>query len=157
MDGRRTRFFAGLLIALFGSLIALAYGGGSVGQCLGPLVVTAVRCAAHGGGIPTTGAVGAQLIVAWCAGLLTVVGLPRITVVVGGALAGAALGATAYHASRPLVLEGADFDGSWLSIPLPVEPWSMAIWAIAGGLLALVGLRLISVLPTLVARRRRTR
>jgi hypothetical protein len=146
MEVDRTRVILGIGIALAGSLVALAFGGGSIGRCLGPLGVTAVRCAAHGGGLPTTGAMGAQLVVAWCAGLLCAVGPPGARWSAGGALGGATFGVACYLAARQPALEGPDFNGTWLSIPLPIEPWSVVSWAVAGGLAALTTLRMIVVL-----------
>ena len=57
------------------------------------------------------------------------------------AACGAVAGVAAYLAMRPRSLEGPDFDGTWLSIPLPLEPVALVSWAPAGALMAMVLVR----------------
>lgn len=132
------RLAAGLAVAVAATLAALIFGGPSMGFCMGPLGVTAVQCAAHGGNLPTTGALPAMVVVSCAAGVLVVwrVERSRLDLVVGGCAA--LLGALAYELTRPTVLEGPDVDGTWLSLPMPSEPWSLASWALAGAALALL-------------------
>ena len=139
----KRRAVAAAVVAIVGSLSGLVVGGGMVGACLGPLNVTAVRCAVRGGGLPTEGSWGAIITSAIALGLLIAVARTRIsrpdTI---AALSGAVVGAMAYILRRPLTLEGPDFDGTWLVLPLPVDFGTMLAWAITGGI---VGLAMIAV------------
>jgi hypothetical protein len=136
-----TRIATGLAIAVSGSLYFLVFGGGTIMGCLGPLNVTAVRCAAHSGLRPTEGP-GVGLVVASIAlGILVAVARSRAAWPdVAAALAGAMLGAIAYFARRPIALQGPDYDGTWLTVPLPVEGWTLLFWTLAGALVGLAAL-----------------
>jgi hypothetical protein len=137
------RLIIGISVGLGGSLYPILFGTGTVLGCLGPLYVTAVRCAHQTGARPTEGPGLALAAGAIALGIVIATGRSRATrhdALI--ALAGALLGAGAYFARRPTALEGFDYDGSWLSIPLPVEPLALVSWAIAG---SLVGLAAVSV------------
>jgi hypothetical protein len=137
MDVRTPRFATGLTVALLGSFTALIFGGAQIGTCLG-LGVTVVQCAAHGGGLPTMGAVVPDVIVAWSVGLLVAMGagLSGRNLVPG--TVGLALGVGWYFATRPTSILGPDYDGTWLVVPLPIEPASLVTWGISGLLLLLL-------------------
>jgi hypothetical protein len=145
--------FAGFAVAAVGVFVALLFAG-QIGMCLGPLGVTAVRCANATGMLPTTGAWQPMLLGAIALGLL--VALPirfsRVHAVAGGA--GLVVGSATYLLSRPTLLEGPDYDGTWLSIPLPIEPGTLVAWAIAG---LLVGVATTAILTGLSIRRRSLR
>jgi hypothetical protein len=57
---------------------------------------------------------------------------------------GLVVGSAWYLVTRPKVLEGPDYDGAWLSLPMPVELDALVAWALAGGL---IGLLIASVWP----------
>ncbi len=145
MSGTTTiRRMAAVAVLGIGTAMLLLFGGGQVAACLGPLDVTAVRCAAATGLLPTQGNWG-QLLVALVAASVLVVAphrpgllLPSILAAAVGALTGGAL----YLLTRPVALEGPDYDGTWLSIPLPMEPATLAASALAGALVAIVLVRL---------------
>jgi hypothetical protein len=131
------RVVLGAAIAIMSSLGVLLLGG-TVAMCLGPLDVTAVRCAASTGMLPTEGPAPAMLITSIALGVLVAFAEPRLARSDAVAVAcGAASGAALYLLRRPTALEGPDYDGTWLSIPLPMEPVTVAAWAIAGLLVAL--------------------
>ena len=141
--GMRTRAAVGLAVALGGSLYALMFAGGTVPSCLGPLGVTAVRCAAHTGLRPTEGAWGGMTIAAIALGILIAIARTRAGWSdAAAAIGGAGVGAIAYFARRPLAIEGPDYDGHWLVIPLPVSGWSLLFWTLGA---ALLGSRVLTV------------
>lgn len=137
------RVAAGVVVAVLGSLGVLFFLGGTVAMCLGPLGVTAVQCAAHGGPLPTEGAWVPASVASVALGIIVAAGRLRAAAAdAATALGGGAIGAIAYFARRPTTLDGPDYDGTWRSIPLPVEPWTLCWWAVAG---ALVGLAALAV------------
>jgi hypothetical protein len=137
------RRLSGLAVALGGSLFALLFGGGTVAMCLGPLGVTAVRCAAHSGLAPTEGPWIGMIVSAIALGILVAIGRTGFgwREALAG-LGGAVLGGVAYLVRRPLTLEGPDYDGTWLVIPLPVVQSTLLFWSLAGSLVGLAVLAL---------------
>ncbi|HEU5205135.1 MAG TPA: hypothetical protein VFU17_12645, partial [Candidatus Limnocylindrales bacterium] len=51
---------------------------------------------------------------------------------------GLVLGVAWYLVTRPTLLEGPAFDGTSLSLPMPIEIDALVAWALAGGLMGLV-------------------
>jgi hypothetical protein len=150
-----SRVLAGIGVALVGSVVALLVGSPTIARCLGPLGVTPVRCAYHGGQLPTAGAAGALIVLAVGGGVLLAIGarpgrLAVITAVVAGAV-----GALGYLATRPTVLEGPDYDGTWLSLELPIEPWALVSWIAAGAVAVVVVVSAGSALRSAMLARRR--
>ena len=143
----KRRAVAAAIVGIVGSLSALLLGGGTIGACLGPLNVTAVRCAVRGGGLPTEGSSGAIITSAIALGILIAVARTRISRLDAiAAFGGAVAWAMAYVLRRPLTLEGPDFDGTWLVVPLPIVVGTLLAWAITG---AIVGLAMIAVVRAL--------
>ncbi|MCJ7711386.1 MAG: hypothetical protein MUQ32_11235, partial [Chloroflexi bacterium] len=134
---------AGILV-LLGATAALFFGG-QVGMCLGPLGVTAVQCAQATGVVPDVG-LGLPFL-ALMISLATFVIAPvpagrRLRVLVAGILGGA-IGAAAFLALRPLTMEGFDSNGTWISIPRPLDPYVLATAIILAALLGTIVMRLL--------------
>ena len=128
----------GISIAAAGSLFALLVGSGTIPLCLGPLAVTPVRCANATGIMPTAGAALPMTLMAIALGALVVVPprRARLEALFGGL--GLILGMALYLMVRPTVLEGPDYDGTWLSLPMPVELDAFVAAGIAGAFIGLV-------------------
>lgn len=142
-----TRPVTGIAVAFVGAMCALFLGGGTIPGCLGPLNVTAVQCAAHSGRLPTEGPLIGMIVAALALGLLVATwsGRPSRRDAYAG-VAGLALGAAAYLVRRPAALQGPDFDGSWLSLPLPLEPVTLLWWTLAGAITAFAVLSAVRLL-----------
>jgi hypothetical protein len=148
----RARPVPALAIAVIGSLTALLFGGDQILACLGPLGVTAVRCAAHTGARPTEGPMVGMLIAANALALVIATARARVDwSETAATLGGAVVGAIAYVARRPLTLEGPDYDGTWLVVPLPVSGSALVSWTFAG---AVAGLAVLAVARAVRDRRR---
>jgi hypothetical protein len=140
------RVALGVGVAAVGVVIALLFSGGTIPPCLGPVggpAITIVRCANATGIMPTVGTWLPLALVALALGAQVVVP-PRATrhAMLGGI--GLVVGSAWYLVTRPKVLEGPDYDGAWLSLPMPVELDALIAWALAGGL---IGLLIASVWP----------
>lgn len=152
---RPLRIRLALAVLLIGSgLSAWLFMGVQVGSCLGPLGVTQVQCVEATGIYPTAGW-GTPMFAVTLA-LAANVLLPGLMRPGGpvaiAALGGAAIGASAYLAFRPLRLEGLTSYGEFLSLPLPVDPPAVVAVAVATATASVVGLwlarRAIAVVQT---------
>lgn len=151
----RIRIVAGVVVAAVGTGWALIFGGGTVSNCLGPLGVTLVQCAAHGGRLPTQSAVVPLAAIAVALGLIVVLGLPSPRLGLLAGAAGGAAGAAVYFSTRWTVFEGLDFDGrTWLTVSIPVDTTVLVAWMAAFGLM---GAALAAMVMTTWRQRRESR
>jgi hypothetical protein len=137
----RIRLTLAVLLVASG-LAAWVFLGGRVGSCLGPLGVTHVQCVKASGIYPTVGEGLPLLSLALLISANVLIpGLLRPLRLVGPvAAAGALLGALAYLGTRPLLLEGLDSRGVFLSVPVPIDPPAALAAAVFGATAAIVGL-----------------
>jgi hypothetical protein len=153
-DGRR--FLAAMGLLGVGVIAWLFAGGGQVGQCLGPLGVTAVQCAKATGVIPGTVDIGLPILgltIAAAALVLAPVPVGRRSIAAVGAILGGLLGASVYLALRPRTMDGFDSTGAWISLVRPIEDDAVAAAVIFG---AILGAFVAIVLAALTAAARRT-
>ena len=144
MDTLLRRATSGAAVAIVGTAYSLVFGGGTIPQCLGPLGVTMVRCVAHGSSPADRSLVAAEVLVLCCA-LGAIMALPARRTWIDGAAAllGLVAGPLVYALTRITSLEGPDYDGTWLVVPLPFDHWAIGLWAAAGCLLALAIRRVV--------------
>lgn len=136
------RILVAAVLVLLGATAALFFGG-RIGGCLGPLGVTAVQSARASGIVPDVG-LGLPFM-ALMISLATFVVAPvpagrRLRVLAAGILGGA-IGAAAFLALRPLTMEGFDSNGTWISIPRPLDTSALATAVVFGALLGMIVLR----------------
>ena len=141
---RSARILVVAVLVVLGA-IAVPFLGTRIQMCLGPIGVTAVQCAQASGGVPEVD-LGLPLLELMIL-LATVVIVPvpagrRLRVLVAGVLGGA-IGAAAFLALRPLTMEGFASNGTWISIPLPLDPYALATAIIMGALLGTIVMRLL--------------
>lgn len=132
---------AGTLV-LLGAAAALFFAG-QVGECLGPLGVTAVQCAQATGVVPDVGIGLPVLALTIAVATFAVAPVPvgrRLPVLAGGILGGA-IGGAAFLVLRPLTMEGLDSSGTWISIPRPLDTYALATAVVFGALLGMIVLR----------------
>src|SRR5262245_22727972 len=141
------RAFAGGLVAVVGSLLALILGAGQVPVCLGPLGTTAVRCMAHSGVVPPEGTEVPMIAASLAAGLLIAIGWPRSRHGLIAGCIGMAVLAVVYLLQSPAVIEGPDFDGTWLRLQRPFNGWQVAWWAVVGFLAGMAAVKLAETRP----------
>ena len=138
MNNWMRRVLIGAAVAIGGSAYSLVFGGGTFPHCLGPLGVTLVRCVAHGGR-PPTDPLWPPMVIASCA-LGAIIALPARRSWIDGVafVVGLIAGPLAFALTRTATLGGTDYDGTWLVVPVAVDPWAVAWWAAAGCLVALL-------------------
>lgn len=142
---RSARVLVAAVLVLLGATAALFFGG-RIGECLGPLGVTAVQCAQNSGIVPDVGLGLPFLALMISLATFVVVPVPtgrRLPVLVAGILGGV-IGAAEFVVLRPLTMEGFDSSGSWISIPRPLDPYALATAVILGALLGTIVMRLLS-------------
>jgi hypothetical protein len=143
MDKWLRRMVIRAAVAIAGSGYSLVFGGATFPECLGPLGVTGVQCVAHGGRLPTDPLWPPMVVVSCALGALIAFPAKRSWIDgvagVGGVIAGVLISASI----RTMTLEGPDYDGTWLVIPVPIDPWGVFMWAAAGFVVALVGTGLV--------------
>jgi hypothetical protein len=131
-EGRRAT--VGIAILLAGGAIALVFGGGGVGTCLGPLGVTEVQCAKNTGMFSTVGLGMPWLALSVTLALIALVPVRRgeRTKTVIASAAGATAAALLYLALAPRTLEGFDSHGQWLTVGRPVDAWAVVTAFVVG-------------------------
>ena len=145
MARRTATLLVALAIVIGGSTLALLFGGGSIAPCFGLVGgsgVSQLHCARVTGVPPTVGWFLPAILASLALGLLVILPIRRSRWEIVAGSVGLAVGAVVYLAARPKALEGPGSDGTWLSLPLPVEPDTLIASAVAG---ALVGLATASV------------
>ena len=142
--GPTRRLMLGALIVLVGVPVALVFGAGSVGMCLGPVGVTAVECAKVTGQFPTVGLglpmLAATLVLAMC--VLVPVARGDWLRIGASAAAGGVLGGILFL-RQPQTLEGFDSHGQWLSLPRPLDETGLVTAVAPGAALGFALVRLV--------------
>jgi hypothetical protein len=135
------RLVAATFLIFVGVVGELAFGGGQVATCLGPIGITPIQCARVTRMVPATPIAAPLFALTIAAGLLLLAPVPagrRASALLAGAI-GACAGAIAFLARAPRTWTGLGSSGSLESIDLPFDAAALATVVVIVATLGILG------------------